>query len=67
MQPKVEEVKPSLLKSNEKKDKEPLIENINIGSTAMSNAILHGPLEVKIFSLEAAVKNLGFKVDNSLN
>jgi len=67
MQPKVEEVKPSLLKSNEKKDKEPLIENINIGSTAMSNAILNGPLEVKIFSLEAAVKNLGFKVDNSLN
>lgn len=33
----------------------------------MSNAILNGPLEVKIFSLEAAVKNLNFKVENSLN
>ena len=33
----------------------------------MSNAILNGPLEVKIFSLEAAVKNLNFKVENSLS
>lgn len=36
------------------------------GNPAINAALISGPLEVKIFSLETQLKNLKFKVDNSL-